>query len=78
MPYKFINDIHQYLNEQIKELTIYHILSMFIISTITAYILRNKLIKWIYVGTWTVFIINAFNTGNELEAGRDIYKIARV
>jgi multisubunit Na+/H+ antiporter MnhE subunit len=73
-----ISNTHSYINEQIKELTIYHIISAFIISTITAYILRNKLIKWIYVGTWTVFIINAFNTGNELEAGKDIYKIARV
>ncbi len=73
-----ISDTHRYINKQLQELTIYHILSMFIISTITAYILRNKLIKWIYVGTWTVFIINAFNTGNELEAGKDIYKIAKV
>jgi hypothetical protein len=73
-----ISNTHAYINEQIKELTIYHIISAFIISTITAYILRNKLIKWIYVGTWAVFIINAFNTGNELEAGKDIYKIARL
>lgn len=73
-----INNIHYYIIEEIKELTIYHIITAFIISTITAYILRNKLIKWIYVGTWVVFIINAINTGNELEAGKDIYKIARV
>lgn len=72
------NKLKNYIHEQIQELTIYHIISMFIISTITTYILKNRLIKWAYVGIWSVFIINAINSGNEFEAGKDIYKIARV
>ncbi len=67
-----------YIKQQIDQLSIYHIISFFIVTTITAYILKNRLIRWIYVGIWSVFIIKAINTGQDLEAGKDIYKIATI
>ena len=73
-----IQDGKYYVKQQISELSIYHIISFFVISTITAYILKNKLIRWIYVGIWAVFIIKAIQGGQDLEAGKDIYKIATI
>ena len=67
-----------YIKQQIDQLTIYHILSFFVITTITTYILKIRLIKWIYVGIWSVFIINAIQTNNDIEAGKDIYKIVSI
>lgn len=75
-------EIIRWLKKQWRMLTfehlIYLLLISFILSYITEYLLKYKLLKWIYIGTITVIIITLYNQGNDREAVETVYKLALI
>lgn len=78
--YHLYSDITDFLKEQWKTLTFKHVLYLIIISIIfsyiTNYLLKFKLLKWIYVGTFIILIFNLYNQGDDKTAIVDIYKLS--
>ena len=69
-----------YLEEQLYPFTITHLITFTLFTAITyyitEYILKFKLLKWIYIGTLIVIIANLYRQGDDKKAAKDIFKLA--
>ncbi len=75
-----LQNAKNYLEEQLYPFTITHLIIFITVTAITyyitEYILKFRLLKWIYVGTLSVLIANLYKAGDDKKAARDIFKLA--
>ncbi len=76
--YSTYNTAKKYAHEQLRQMTLYHVLSLIIITIITSIIIRIRLLKWIYVGTMTVIITSLYNTGQRIKAAEEVFKLVTI
>lgn len=73
-------EIKKYLEEQLYPFTITHLITFTLFTAIsyyvTEYILKLRLIKWIYIATLIVLIANLYKVGDDKKAAKDIFKLA--
>ncbi len=73
-------EVKNYLEEQLHPFTITHLITFTVFTAITyyitEYIIKFKLLKWIYIGTLIVLIANLYKQGDDKKAAKDIFKLA--
>lgn len=76
--YSSYNTAKNYARQQLRQMTLYHVLTLLILTILTSVIIRIKLLKWIYVGTMTVLITGLYNAGQNMEAAEDVFKLITI
>jgi hypothetical protein len=76
--YSTYNTAKNYAHEQLRQMTLYHVLSLLILTILTSIIIRIRLLKWIYVGTMTVIITSLYNTGQRMKAAEEVFKLVTI
>ena len=75
-----LQEAKNYLEEQLYPFTITHLITFILFTAIsyyvTEYILKLRLIKWIYIATLIVLIANLYKVGDDKKAAKDIFKLA--
>ena len=77
-----MSDWVKYIENMIKPFTLKHIIYLILVTAVTTYIteyiLRIRLIKWIYVGTLVVIIATLYNQGDDKDAVFDAFKFVTI
>jgi hypothetical protein len=75
-----LQEAKNYLEEQLYPFTITHLITFILFTAIsyyvTEYILKLRLLKWIYIATLIVLIANLYKVGDNKKAAKDIFKLA--
>ncbi len=78
----FGTDMIDSIRSQLYPFTLKHLMYFILITVITTYIteyfLRFRLLKWIYIGTLTVLVINLYKDGDKIGLADNIFKLATV
>ena len=71
-----------YFKQKLYPFTLKHLIYLILITAITTYItdyvLKIRLLKWIYFGTISVIIATLYNQGDDKDAVVDVFKLATI
>ncbi len=72
----YYDNAKNYIRLQLQYITIYHIISLIIITILTSALIRVRLLKWIYVGVMIVTAVSMYKVGNHVGVGENIISLA--
>ena len=71
-----------FFEQKLYPFTLKHLIYLALITIVTTYIteyvLRIRLLKWIYFGTVTVIIATLYNKGDDKAAALNIFRLATI
>jgi hypothetical protein len=72
----YYDNAKNYIRLQLQYITIYHIISLIIVTILSSVLIRVQLLKWIYVGIMIVTAVSMYKVGNHVGVGENIISLA--